>query len=232
MTSRPRSGSAPLPTSWPTACIAGATIGVVSANSPNPRKMDLNSPGLLALMGPAVSASAKRRVPMATDIANTMKELGKLTVPQLKQRYAEVFGEPTRTNHKRYLIKRIIWRMQAIEQGGLSERAMRRAAELADDSELRLTAPRARETQAGPVVTAAFDAGRSAEFPKPGAVLRREYKGRTILVKVLPRGFEYEGEVFRSLTAVARHITGAHWNGVNFFGLPSSKRRARDREAG
>ena len=131
---------------------------------------------------------------MATDIPHTMMDLGKLTVPQLKQRYAEVFGEPTRTNHKRYLIKRIVWRMQALEQGGLSERAMRRAAELADDSELRLTAPRAHETQAGPVVTAAFDAGRSADFPKPGAVLRREYKGRTILVKVLPRGFEYEGE--------------------------------------
>jgi len=173
---------------------------------------------------------------MATDIANTMKELGKLTVPQLKQRYAEVFGAPTRTNHKRYLIKRIVWRTQALEQGGLSERAMRRAAELADDAEIRLTAPRAREMPMGPVVTAAFDAGRSASFPKPGAVIRREYKGRTILVKVLPRGFELltpeGGEVFRSLTAVARHITGAHWNGVNFFGLPSSRRRARDREAG
>jgi hypothetical protein len=169
---------------------------------------------------------------MATDIANTMKELGKLTVPRLKQRYAEVFGEPTRTNHKRYLIKRIVWRMQALEHGGLSERAMRRAAELADDSELRLIAPRSRETQTGPVVTAAFDAGRSASFPKPGAVLRREYKGRAILVRVLPRGFEYEGEVYRSLTAVARHITGAHWNGVNFFGLASSRRRASGQEAG
>ncbi|TVQ64291.1 MAG: DUF2924 domain-containing protein [Phycisphaerales bacterium] len=169
---------------------------------------------------------------MATDIANTIKELGRLTVPQLKQRYAEVFGEPTGTHHKQYLIKRIVWRTQALEQGGLSERALRRAAELADDAELRLTAPRARETGTGPVVTAAFEAGRSSSFPKPGAVIRREYKGRTILVKVLPRGFEYEGEVYRSLTAIARHITGAHWNGVNFFGLASSKRRGRDREAG
>jgi len=169
---------------------------------------------------------------MATDITATVKELGTLTVPQLKQRYAEVFGEPTRTNHKRYLIKRIVWRTQALEQGGLSERAMRRAAELADDAEIRLTAPRAGEMTMGPVVTAAFDAGRSASFPKPGAVIRREYKGRTLLVKVLPRGFEYEGEVYRSLTALARHITGAHWNGVNFFGLPSSKRRANGEEAG
>ncbi|MEN1705818.1 MAG: DUF2924 domain-containing protein [Planctomycetota bacterium] len=169
---------------------------------------------------------------MATDIENTVKELGKLTVPQLKQRYAEIFGEPTRTSHKQYLIKRIVWRMQALKQGGLSERAMRRAAELADDAELRLTAPPSRSTATGPVVTAAFDAGRSADFPKPGAVLRREYKGRAILVKVLPRGFEYEGEVYRSLTAIARHITGAHWNGVNFFGLPSSKRRAIDKETG
>ncbi|QYK49074.1 MAG: DUF2924 domain-containing protein [Phycisphaeraceae bacterium] len=96
------------------------------------------------------------------DIPATVKALGRLTVPELKQRYAEVFGEPTRTNHKQYLIKRIVWRMQALREGGLSERARRRAVELADEAEIRLTAPRAPAPGPGTVITSAFDAGRPA----------------------------------------------------------------------
>lgn len=161
--------------------------------------------------------------PTPDDMPATVKALGRLTVPELKQRYAEVFGEPTRTNHKQHLIKRIVWRMQALREGGLSERARRRALELADDAEIRLSAPRATARGPGTTVAAAFDAGRPASFPKPGAVIRREYKGQAIVVRVLPRGFEYEGEVYRSLTAIARKITGAHWNGVSFFGLPSAR---------
>ncbi len=163
-------------------------------------------------------------MPTATnDTHATVQALGRLTVPELKQRYAEVFGEPTRTSHKQYLIKRIVWRMQALRDGGLSERARRRAVELADDAEIRLTAPRAPAPGPGTVITAAFDAGRPATFPKPGSVIRREYKRKAIVVRVLPRGFEYEGEVYRSLTAIAQKVTGAHWNGVSFFGLPSAR---------
>ena len=51
----------------------------------------------------------------------------------------------------------------------------------------------------------------------PGTTLWREYKGRMIAVIVLPRGFEYEGKVYRSLSAVANAITGTHWNGMKFF---------------
>jgi hypothetical protein len=160
---------------------------------------------------------------MPDDTNSTVLALGRLTVPELKQRYAEVFGEPTRTNHKQYLVKRIVWRMQALREGGLSERARRRAVELADDAEIRLSAPKAPLKGPGTVITAAFDAGRPAAFPKPGSVIRREYKGKVIVVRVLPRGFEYEGEVYRSLTAIAQKVTGAHWNGVSFFGLPSAR---------
>jgi hypothetical protein len=165
--------------------------------------------------------------PPPDDVPATVKALARLTVPELKQRYAEVFGEPTRTNHKQYLVKRIVWRMQALREGGLSERARRRALELADDAEIRLSAPRAAANGPGRTVAAAFDAGRPDSFPKPGAVLRREYKGRTVVVRVLPRGFEYEGDVYRSLTAIARKITGAHWNGVSFFGLPSARGKTK-----
>ncbi len=164
---------------------------------------------------------------MPDDTNATVLALGRLTVPELKQRYAEVFGEPTRTSHKRYLVKRIVWRMQALREGGLSERARRRAIELANDAEVRLSAPKAPVAGPGTVITAAFDAGRPDAFPKPGSVLRREYKGNVIVVRVLPRGFEYEGEVYRSLTAIAQKVTGAHWNGVSFFGLPSARGKTK-----
>jgi len=76
---------------------------------------------------------------MGLNVAKELPRLKQLTVPQLRQRYAEVFGEPSRCRHKQHLIKRIIWRMQANEQGDLSERAWKRAEELANDADLRLT---------------------------------------------------------------------------------------------
>ena len=160
---------------------------------------------------------------MKDDIPATVTALSQLTIAQLKNRYAEVFGEPTRVNHKQYLIKRIVWRIQALREGDLSERARRRAIELASDAEIRLSPPRATTNAGVSTIRADFDGGRPASFPKPGSVIRRTYKGRLILVRVLPRGFEYDGEVYRSLTAIAQKITGAHWNGVSFFKLPSSR---------
>jgi hypothetical protein len=53
----------------------------------------------------------------------------------------------------------------------------------------------------------------------PGAVITRQYKGDTIEVRVLPHGFEYLGEVYRTLSAVAKAVTGTHWNGYHFFRL-------------
>ena len=54
---------------------------------------------------------------------------------------------------------------------------------------------------------------------KPGAILVREWKGKSHRVTVLPDGFAYEGETFRSLSEIARRITGGRWNGPRFFGL-------------
>ena len=59
----------------------------------------------------------------------------------------------------------------------------------------------------------------SPGFPCQVAVITREYKGRTLEVNVLLNGFEFEGEVYKSLSAVAKHITGSHCNGYLFFRL-------------
>jgi hypothetical protein len=137
-----------------------------------------------------------------------------LTIQGLKDRYLNMFGEATRSNHRQYLVRRIVWRLQANDEGGLPERARRRAMELASDADLRKGAPRGE----GVVVTGAFRA-RPAGVPTPGTVISREYRGRTIAVRVLDRGVEYEGKRYRSLSAVANAVTGSHWNGHHFFGL-------------
>ncbi len=137
-----------------------------------------------------------------------------MTVDRLRDKHLELFGEPTRSHHKQQLVRRIAWRLQVLVEGDLSERARRRAAELANDADLRITAPRGRSSrvpQTGP--------SKERRLPMPGALLARSYKGKLLQVKVLEDGFEFQGQVFSSLSAVAKAITGAHWNGFHFFGL-------------
>jgi hypothetical protein len=79
---------------------------------------------------------------MKLNLAKELAALEQMTVGQLQQRYAVVFGETVRSRHKQYLIRRIAWRLQANAEGGLSERALRRAEELADVADVRVTPPR------------------------------------------------------------------------------------------
>jgi hypothetical protein len=147
--------------------------------------------------------------------------LERMTVKDLRVRYADAFGEATLANNKAWLVKRIAWRLQAIAEGDLSERARQRAAELANDANLRTTPPKLRVVQSAAkrvtTETVRFQVDR--RLPPPGTIVTREYKGETLQVSVLPSGFEFQGEVFKSLSAVAKAITGQHCNGYHFFRL-------------
>jgi len=139
----------------------------------------------------------------------------------LRRRYAELFGEPSRTGNKAWLIKRIAWRLQSLAAGDLSERARRRAAELANDADLRLSPPRT-SLSAASTAEAPRASGQRADdgrLPGPGTVLTRRYKGRSLQVRILEHGFECAGVVYPSLSAVAKAITGSHCNGYLFFRL-------------
>lgn len=153
---------------------------------------------------------------MALNIGLEVAKLKSMTVGQLREKYREVFGEPTWANNKDFLFKRIIWRLQALEEGDLSERARRRAEELARDADLRTTAPRTSAAQAS---TYAHPGSPRDRVPPPGSVLTRTYRGLAHHVAVRDDGFEYDGEVYKSLSAVAKKITGTHWNGLLFFGI-------------
>jgi hypothetical protein len=155
------------------------------------------------------------------NITKEVAAMERMTVDQLRAKYAEVFGERTNGRHKEWLIKRIAWRMQANAEGDLSERARQRAMELANDADLRVTAPRQRKPAPDAeqrTATVATKVRHGTEL-LPGTVLTRDYKGQTIRVSVLASGFEFEGERYKSLTAVAKAVTGKHWNGYHFFGL-------------
>lgn len=163
---------------------------------------------------------------MSINVAKEVAALGRMTTSELRQRYADVFGEPTRANNKPWLVKRIAWRLQAQAEGGLSDRARRRAEELARDEDLRVVAPRPPKSEPVPVGRPRLLAvtGRpDRRLPVVGSVLTRDYKGRTVRVTVLERGFAFEGEVFKSLSAVAKHITGTHCNGFWFFNLTGGR---------
>lgn len=159
---------------------------------------------------------------MALNIEQELATLRQMSPKELQERYAAVFGEEPRSRNKVWLVKRIVWRLQALVEGDLSERARRRAMELADDADLRTTAPRnwkPATTTGGQTATTAVAFTADDRLPMPGGVLNREYRGRMIQVDVLPNGFRFDGQVYRSLSAVAKAVTGSHWNGYHFFGL-------------
>jgi hypothetical protein len=160
-------------------------------------------------------------------IEQTVAALSRMTVGQLREKYLEVFGEPSRSGNWDFLFKRLAWRIQSLAEGTLSERAKRRAEELARDADVRLTIPRPPKPRGGAdtttVVMPAVTVTTHDRLPLPGTVLTRKYRGRQVETKVLPQGFEYEGQVYRSLSAVAKAVTGSHWNGLLFFGLTTPK---------
>jgi Protein of unknown function (DUF2924) len=153
------------------------------------------------------------------NIVNEVAALRRLSVGQLRLRFAELFGETTNASNRTWLTKRIAWRLQALAEGDLSERARQRAAELARDADLRLNAPhnKATTTSTTPPQPVSIPAPIDQRLPPPGTILTRPYKGQLVQVQVLTEGFAYAGRIYPSLSAVAKTITGSHTNGYHFF---------------
>ena len=159
---------------------------------------------------------------MPLNVAKELAALQKLSVGDLRERYTELFQETTQARNRPWLIKRIIWRMQSLEQGGLSERALQRAKELAATSDLRVTAPTRQRATEGSTTRTIECSVASSRTPLPGMLLTRRYKGQLLQVRVLADGFDYLGERYRSLSAIAKQITGSHCSGNRFFQLTTS----------
>ena len=174
---------------------------------------------------------------MDNAILMEIENLRRASLAALRGKYREVFEEATRSRHREHLFRRIAWRLQALAEGDLSERARTRAHQIARDADLRTVAPRDFFTVGGERVRTTRGGRNRREhdsrLPLPGALLSRKWKERTILVEVLAEGFRYENRHYPSLSAIAVAVTGTRWNGLAFFGLtrPVSGERKERRHA-
>jgi hypothetical protein len=156
---------------------------------------------------------------MSVSLEAKVAALRELPANALRAKYRELFGEESRSGNRQFLFRRVAWRLQALDEGGLPERARNKALELANDADLRI--------QASPAFFKAAVAaiGRDPRIPPAGTMLRRTFQGRVVEVKVLAEGFEFEGCHYLSLSAIASKVTGTRWNGFTFFGCTEVDRK-------
>jgi hypothetical protein len=134
------------------------------------------------------------------------------SLSELKKRYLELFdGRKSPSNNKTFLWQKIAYRIQELEYGGLPEEARSKAKGLVkeyDPINNKVLRP-----------IASKSLSRDQRLPIPGTIITKEYKGINIEVKVLDKGVEYNVKIYKSLTAIAKEVTGCHWNGYLFFNL-------------
>lgn len=136
-------------------------------------------------------------------LAEKLADLEQLSNPALKAEWRRLFRSPVPSLSRDLLQRAIAHRYQEMALGGLSKASARKLRTLAADQS-GSKSPTTRVSQ--PVIL-------------PGARLVREWHGRTHCVTVTETGFDYAGRNYRSLTQIAKEITGAHWSGPRFFGL-------------
>jgi hypothetical protein len=166
-----------------------------------------------------------------TDDLPEVLELESMTINQLTCRYAEVFGEPTRSRNRQHLVRSIAWRIQELALGGLSSQTLAQLAALSAEAprpwRRRLLDTGRRELPPRPAKPAPpppTPKPRDPRLPPEGTVLRRVYRGETHEVRVRFEDFEYRGKLYASLSSLAREITGTSWNGFTFFkAVPSGE---------
>ena len=143
-------------------------------------------------------------------IAPRLASLRSSSITELKQQWQALYNsEPPLRISRKLLIRAVAYRIQEQLHGGLKPSTRRLLMRIAND---------ARSGQPLKFVPAAPASA--------GTVLMREWHGVTHEVRVLDRGVLYKRRRYRSLTEVAKAITGAHWNGPQFFGLRSKRREA------
>ena len=141
---------------------------------------------------------------MNENIIGKVATLPTLKNDDIKKLWQELFDEPAPRKKRDYLIPRLAWRIQELAYGGLTDEALERINRLVRSKEpIKPSSNRIRR-------------------PAIGTKLIREYQGVEHHVTVVRNGFEYQNRTYRSLSHIAREITGTRWSGPLFFGLNRS----------
>ena len=157
---------------------------------------------------------------MSDSIVKQIAGLHRLNSAQLKERWRELFGAEPPGYNRTFLIKRLAYRLQELIHGGLPDAARAKMRDILQDAGL---------TEDGLAPGKGRLAKRNRELPTTGTRLVRIWNGDRHEVTTIQGGFEYQGRRYRSLSAIAKAITGTHWNGRAFFGLPDNGGRGNAR---
>jgi hypothetical protein len=154
------------------------------------------------------------------EIDMELNVLRQLSTVRIQEKYKELFGvNELPCDNKAYLLKRIAYKLQERTYGGLSKKAKTKLDELVLRYDpVNNKALRPQVMSAGQIVNS-LPFMRDKRLPIPGTLIRRKYRDKELIVKVLEKGFEYNGKKYRSLTGIAQEVTGAHWSGFTFFNL-------------
>jgi len=161
---------------------------------------------------------------MNASIPQEIARFKAMTVGELRVEWERLYGEPTRSRNRVYLWRRLAWRIQELQFGGLSDATKARMLELAPATFTRSQLPPGFVPGMTVVPTSPGTTRRDHRLPSPGSTIVREYRGQQLRLLVLADGFELNGMHYSSLSEAARAATGAHWNGRLFWGLRDRKR--------
>lgn len=140
---------------------------------------------------------------------NVVEQVKSLSRSQLIQKWQKIFKQtPSPTVRREFLIKHLAWEIQAQSQGGYSVQTKKKLEALAKDLEQNKDIKAENIKLKSNILTI-----------KAGTKLIREYQGINHEVLVLEKGYQYNGKIYKSLSAIANEITSSRWNGKVFFGL-------------
>ncbi len=154
---------------------------------------------------------------MSANTTEQIMALKSLTLGELQKKYEEISGVKASSNNKVYLWRKIAYKMQEKAYGTLGEKAQGKIEEFIQRydpiNNKTLRPDNIEYSETGKKYS------RDKRLPIPGTIITKEYKDIKIQVKILESGFEYQNKSYKSLSAIAKEATGAHWNGYLFFGL-------------
>ncbi|MFA7294531.1 MAG: DUF2924 domain-containing protein, partial [Candidatus Omnitrophota bacterium] len=143
-------------------------------------------------------------------------ELKEKTLSELETKYEDLFpSQKVPSNNKVFLWRKIAYRLQELESGGISVETQSKIKELIQKYDP-INNLLLRPNNIRPLTNGVAQL-KDRRLPIPGSIITKNYKGKKIEVKVLENGFEYNGNIYKSLSNVACAITGQHWNGYMFF---------------
>lgn len=177
------------------------------------------SNGIEAASQASSTAEARRRRPVGRNdalenaqpqhsgdsVLAQIAALDSMTIGELRMRWRELFGADAPRHSRPYIVSRLAYRIQELAYGGLKPETLARLDALADEIDRELAGGRKRPKR--------------TDRPIAGTQLIRGWRGVDHCITVRADGFEYQGRPYKSLSAIARAITGTRWNGWLFFGL-------------